>query len=109
MLFLAGPESTHAENKVALGGVTYTFTYRYNTYNKRWALDIRLNGKDVILGESLIEGSPLFYGKDILDFSHGVLTVVRTRDTKSPCGLSNLGVGKEYILTYITNEELQYV
>ena len=109
MIFISGPDKAHTENKVALGGVTYTFTYRYNTYTKRWALDIRLNGKDVILGESLVEGSPLFYAKSIPDFSHGVLTVVPTRETTNPCGISNLGVGKEYVLTYITNEELQYV
>ena len=109
MLFISGPESSYTENKVALGGVTYSFTYRYNTQTQRWSLDIRLNGKAVILGESLIEGSPLFYADSIPDFSHGVLTVIPTGDTKNPCGLSNFGVDKEYELIYLTNEEWQNV
>jgi len=105
MIKIPAPQGAFSSSKVALAGVSYDFTFRYNSYAKIWQLDIHLNKTPVILGESLVPLSPLFYGEEIKGFNHGGLVLVSNVETAEPCGLNNLGIDRDYTLIYITNEE----
>ena len=105
MIILPTPSSTWVTHKASLAGKTYKLTYRFNELIQRWFLDIYLNEVAVILGEMIIEGSPLFYGKPIKNFEHGIITPVRNIEGTAPIGKDNLGIDKEYSLYYLSNEE----
>jgi hypothetical protein len=105
MIIIPTPTQSFASHKVSLAGLTYDFTFRYNTFQGMWYLDIYLNNAAVILGQALLPTNVLFYGKPIKNFDHGVLMVLRNVDTTEPLGRDNLGVSKLYSLYYLSNEE----
>lgn len=105
MIILPTPTSSWVTHKASLAGKTYKLTYRFNEYQQRWMLDIYLNDTPVILGQMIIEGSILFYGKPIKDFDHGVIVPLRNREGTSKIGKDNLGIDKEFSLYYLSNEE----
>lgn len=105
MIALPTPSSDWATHKASLAGKTYKLTYRFNSYNQRWMLDIYLDEVSVSLGNMIIEGSPLFYAQPIKNFEHGVLLPLRNINGKTTIGRDNLGIGKEFTLYYLTNEE----
>lgn len=105
MIILPTPTLEWASHKASLAGKTYKFTYRFSEYNQRWMLDIYLNDEVVILGQMIIEGSPLFYAKPIKNFEHGVIVPIRNVDSAKTIGRDNLGIDKEFSLYYLSNEE----
>lgn len=105
MITLPTPTNSWTTHKASLAGKTYTFTYRFNSIAERWFLDIYLDDEEVITGQMIIEGSILFYGNPIKNFEHGKIVPVRNRETTNPIGRNNLGIGKEYSLYYLSNEE----
>lgn len=109
MIIIPTPTVTYASSKVSLSGQTYTFTFRFNSVAQRWFLDIDLDSIPVIHGQMLIEGVPLFYGKPIKNFDHGLLLLLRNNDVGGTVGRNNLGIDKEFSLVYITNEEWENV
>lgn len=109
MIKIPTPTTAYASHKVSLSGKTYDFTFRYNSYSGVWYLDIYLNGTSVILGQALLNRNPLFYGKPVKNFDHGILMVIKSTDVPDPLGRDNLGVSKIYTLYYIPNEELDTI
>lgn len=101
------PESSFEEIEVTLSGDSYLFTYRYNERSLRWKLDVGTSdGERLVSGMTLIEQvSPTAHYRTS-QIADGHLSVIRMNDTKSAAGRYNLGVGKDYELIYITNEEL---
>ena len=65
MITLPTPFAEWIDHRVSLAGKTYKFTYRFNQYSQRWLVDIYLDTTPVILGQMIVEGSPLFYAKPI--------------------------------------------
>lgn len=63
-----------------LDGITYQFVFRYNTRNKRYALDFRsADGTDLQLGIALVEGvSLLEVRRGFAGFPPGQLFIVNT-------------------------------
>jgi len=106
MILIPTPSSAYAQHKVSLAGQTYIFTFRFNSYSKRWYLDISLNGIVVRNSEIILEGGILFHGSYIDNFDHGKLFVVRAKETTEPCGRYNFGIDKDYVLAYVSKEEL---
>ena len=109
MIIIPTPAASYASHKISLAGKTYNFVFRFNSLMQRWMLDIYLNEVEVILGQGIIEGSPLFYAEPIVNFEHGILIPVRNVNTTNPVGRDNLGIGKEYSLIYLTMEEWENV
>lgn len=105
MITLPAPSSEWTTHKVSLAGKIYKFTYKFNQFNQRWFLDIYLDDVPVILGQMIVEGSPLFYAKPIKNFDHGVLLPLRNRKATTVIGRDNLGTDKEFSLYYLRNEE----
>lgn len=109
MIKIPTPTLSWASHKVSLDNKTYDFTFRWNSIQGVWQLDIYLNKSPVILGEALMPTNPLFYGKPIKNFEHGLLMVLRNIETKEPLGRDNLGVSKTYTLYYVSNEEMDEI
>lgn len=106
MIVLPIPESTWSDVDVALGGVTYTFTYRYNDFSKRWSVDIYLNKVPVSLGNIIMEYGLFHNGKPIVNFDHGVIGCFPAREGVTDlAGRYNIGLEKDYWLAYLTNQE----
>lgn len=113
------PEGGNTSQEVALGGITYTFKYTFNSTDERWRLDILLSGEPLISGMKVMETTdPLatvkfdvsLTGKyDIPDFNHGELFCFNIKSTSEPVGIDNLGISKDYTITYLTNEEIQEI
>ena len=105
MIVFPTPSSSWAEHKVSLAGKTYSFVFKFNSYQQRWMLDIYLDGIPVILGQMIVENFNLFYGKPIKNFDHGILATVRNFEGKSKLSRDNFGIDKEFSLLYLSNEE----
>lgn len=106
MLILNTPDSADTIIPTSLGGVLYDFHYKYNDTSSAWYLDLYLNNSLLIGGVKLVEDTSLLYKYNLAEFNHGQLTVVKFKKTDEPCGRHNLGIGKDYSLVYISNEEL---
>ena len=105
MIVFPTPSSNWAEHKVSLAGKTYTFVFRFNSVQERWMLDIYLDNTPVILGQMIVEGFNLFYGKPITNFEHGILATVSNFEGKDKLSKDNFGIDKQYSLLYLSNEE----
>lgn len=105
-LFINIPDSSNAEQLVALGGTNYNFKFAYNSRDKRFRLSIHSGENSVIEGLKLIETTSPTAKYDLVDFSHGQLFLVRIEDTSKEATRDNVGFDKPYRLTYYTNEEL---
>ena len=100
------PDATWSESDIPLGGVTYKFTYRYNSFSERWSVDIHLNTTPVSLGNIIMEYGIFHHGKPIVNFDHGVIGCFPARDgVTSLAGRYNIGLEKDYWLAYLTNQE----
>lgn len=109
MIKIPHSKTSYGSVKPSLSGLSYTFTYRYNTLSETWSLDIYLNDTPIINGETLTPYSFLFYGQPIPNFTHGKLILLPNIDNARACGINNIGIGKEYTLYYISNEEYENV
>ena len=106
MLQIPTPETPYSKIKVALNGVSYDFHYRYNFTADYWTLDIYLNDTPIVLGEALLSNSPLMNGTPRVNFQKGILIVFRNNPrVKSKVTLDNLGIGKDYTLYYLDEED----
>ena len=45
---------------IRLAGTSYTFTFHYNLQADRFTVDLSRGGEDLVVGEPLVYGSPLF-------------------------------------------------
>lgn len=112
MIILNTPTSPDTVVPTALGGRLYKFHYKFNgskPENRRWYLDIYLGNRLLIAGLKLLDGYTLLDKYVIPEFNHGELLVLRFRETDLPCGRDNLGIGKDYGLVYISNEEIEEI
>lgn len=106
MLILNTPESADTNIPVSLGGVLYDFHYKYNGTSECWYVDLYLNNQLLVGSLKLVEGTLPLMKYNLAEFNHGQLIVVKFKKTEEPCGRHNLGIGKDYSLVYISNEEL---
>lgn len=93
-------------SSVTLDGKNYFFDFQFNDREQRWYVDIYLNNELVIRGVKLVEYSGLINKYDLELFNHGRLFVEAQKRTTAPAGFDNIGIGKEYIFFYLSNEEL---
>ena len=105
-VYINVPDSANAVQKVALGGLTYTFDFSYNSRDKRYRLSIALGDTPVITGMKLIESVSPTNKYNLVDFDHGQLTLIRVEDTGQEAGRGNVGLDKPYRLAYLTNKEI---
>lgn len=111
MLKIPVPESSYGDIEVALGGQTYTFTFRFNERGfdgGNWKLDIYNQDSSVVqYGLTMVDGSsPMSFFK-VTDFDHGYIFIGRTFETSRKCTRDNFGIGKDYELYYVNLEELE--
>ncbi len=108
------PDVAYSTIEVSLAGKTYSFTFRFNTRMKKyendkgtWILDISTSdGAVIIRGVAIIEQASLLQDLILDDFSDGDLFCFRAGETSLPPTRDNIGVDKDYLLTFVTNEEL---
>lgn len=92
--------------QVALGGINYKMVWRFNDRDNRWQFDLYQNETLVIGGVKVVENTPLLATYRLEAFNHGILICLRTVNTTEPVGRYNLGIGKDYELIYLTNQEV---
>jgi hypothetical protein len=100
------PNTSYATQIVSLGGESYEFTFRYNERSERWKLDIvTTDGVVVRNGITLVEG--LFFTEHLVlpEFDHGALGVVQLEIATQKASRHNLGIGRQYELVYVSNDE----
>lgn len=100
------PNTANTKQSITLGGKEYEFTQKFNERDSRWRLSISLSGEVIISGIKLVENRRLLSRYILSDFDHGDLFCMRRKSTSEDVGRNNLGIGKEYELIYLTNEEL---
>ena len=62
-------------------------------------------GEEIVKGLTLIENfSPTIF-QNLIDFDHGFLFISPAPNVTKKCTRDNLGIGKDYELIYVTNEE----
>lgn len=107
MLKIPTPDKSFSTIEVPLSGDSYLLTYRYNSRTNRWKMDISsTDGTEIKNNISLIEGFPLINHLTIPEFDDVIFVVARRNATDDLCSRDNLGVSKDYTLTYITFDEL---
>lgn len=106
MLTINNPVKAASTQTITLSGITYEFSYYYNSRNERMYLSISVGGESVVSNIKIVESSDLL-GRYILNnFDHGTIICVRNGCTTKPATLGNIGVGLCYSLLYLTNDEL---
>lgn len=105
------PNTAWSEVIVTLAGLEYTFEFRFNERlgndEGRWTIDLKdADGNILISGLTLIEDMLLFNYTSI-GFDHGDVLCLRSGNTEDIASRYNTGFGKDYILLYLTNEEIQ--
>lgn len=106
-VFVPVPSKSYSEVEVTLEGITYLFTYRFNSRAGRWKLDISLvDGTVVVNGLSLLEGTFPTAHLNLEDFNEGLIGVIRITESTEVAGRSNLGIGKDFVLAFSSYEEI---
>lgn len=100
------PDTGWTRQIVSLSGKSYVFDIQYNTRSLRWYINLELNGQQIINSLKVIENINLTGRYLIDDLSEGNLYCVRVKETSEPAGRDNVGLGKDYELLYLTNEEV---
>ena len=109
MLVLPSPKSSFdVKPNVSIKGVSYKFTYRWNSRTSRWKLDIESNDSSVkVYGLTLIENIDLTSHLLSIGFTWGgFIMVVPITNTSDTLGRSNFGSDKDYELMFIDYLEL---
>jgi hypothetical protein len=104
-LSIPTPKTSNSKQNITLNGVAYDFILSFNEKDSRWRLSIYLGDVPVILGVKLVENMKLFSRYILPDFNHGNLVCVKRKSTTKPLGRDNLGIGQEYELIYVRNED----
>lgn len=100
------PSVAYAASTVTLGGNVYTFIFQFNDRENRWYVDIMFGINYVVRGIKLVEYAGLINKYDLPDFNHGRLFVEAQRSTNREAGFDNIGIDKDYLFFYMSNEEL---
>lgn len=101
------PDTAWSRQVVSLSGSSYVFETRYNERSSRWYINITLGGVSVINSLKVVENVNLT-GRYLLDnFNDGNLFCIKIKETAEPAGRDNFGIGKDYELWYLTNEEIE--
>ena len=104
------PSHPYSFIKTNLSGFAYELIITENSRSGRLSMAIVSNNEIIIRNVTLIEGGEaLLQNYRLPGFDHGDLFCVRINKTKDPIKLGNIGVGKDYELVYMTNEELGLV
>lgn len=98
------------EDTLSLGGTIFKIHFTYNERDNagvgRWRIDIQDEfGNEIISGVKLIEPQSLLLRYKLDNFA-GDLEVVRTKDTEESVNFDNIGIGKEYELLFLSEEEI---
>lgn len=100
-------ERPYFNQDVILGGRTYNLLFKFNDSDKSWYISLRdsfkndlLSGIKILPNQNLTE---VFSYKDLL--LGGNIWCLKSKATKEPLGLDNLGIDKSYELFWLTTED----
>ena len=103
------PDSAYSDSEVTLSGKTYIFTFKFNSRNSSWYLDLKDSDGDIILAGIKIMPNQNLTGRYISttseNFPDGNLWCFRALNDFSPIGRDNFGLGKTYELTFLTHQD----
>jgi len=108
------PAGAYSEVELSVAGISYTFVYRFNSRFKKyeddlgtWVIDILNSDREyVIKGLAVVGQGRLLSGLVLPEFDHGDILCVKNKKTDAAPTRENLGFDNEYVLVYVTNEEL---
>lgn len=101
------PDSAWHIQDVTVSGTLLRFTFKYNTADESWYIDLKTaSDRDILSGVKVMPNQSLTerysYTQDLPD---GNLWCVRRKNDFSPVSRDNFGIGKAYELWWITGEE----
>ena len=104
MIIIPPPTSSYdVKPRISIRGVTYRFTYRWNSRSERWKLDIEdLDNNILINGLTIVEKTDIT--SHLLSAGltwEGFLMASPNKITSEPLGRDNFGPDKGYELLYI--------
>lgn len=107
-LLIRVPTSAYHTQRVTLNEISYEVTFKYNTSDKYWYIDISLTGGEIlILGRKVMPNQNLTgrypYEKPL---EGGDLWCLRRIVDFSDVGRNNFGIGKTYQLVWLSDEEM---
>jgi hypothetical protein len=108
------PLVSYSEIEVSLSGITYILNYRFNTTFKKdendegtWMLDIMDSNRNFIIKGLGVVGQGFLMDNLIVEgFDHGDILCSKNQQTTKRPTRNNVGIDNEYILVYLTNEEI---
>ena len=107
MLQLPVTTNGNSEIEVPIDGVVYTLKYNYNTRNKRLFLSIFDDETPLIEGLRLVDNGAPIINYAIKELNGAQLEVLQILDGTGFATLGNVGIDEEFILLYVTEEELE--
>lgn len=101
-------ESPQWVQEVSLGGSIFSLRFRWNTRQQSWFMDVRKEDRTPILsGLRLIPGTLLLdRHKWKPELPDGDLVLIDQKNNPAEGELSYDNLGRRYILTYLSEEEL---
>lgn len=100
------PSSPHTSYLTTIENETFRFVFRWNTRASVWHLDVfASDGEALTVGAKLVPNIPLIRTTSI-KAPNGLLIVVNNTTNQSIPNKENIGVGKDFELVYLTEEEL---
>ena len=101
------PSTPYSEQQVSLGESVLTFEFKFNSRNSSWYLNLYDSQKETeILTGIKIQPNQNLTGRYKLEgFPLGALWCLRVQSSEEVLGRYNLGVGKNYSMFYLSDDE----
>lgn len=101
------PSSPFASQTVLLGNTVITMTFKFNTVNNSWYIDLfDSEGVKIKTGIKVIGNQDLTTRYSLENLPDGRLMCLNNKKTPNPVGRNNFGVGEEYELIWVSESEL---
>ena len=100
------PDSAYTEQRISLLNQTFSIQFRFNDRDEAWHIDIfDINENPIISGNKLLPFVNVTGQYCFDEFAGGNLWCFSKTTSGTPMGRDNFGVGKEYGLFFLSNEE----
>ena len=100
VLLIDIPDNPDISRSITLQDTVFVFVFQFVKSISRWKLDIYKDEELLIAGLCLVENVPITF-KNVIPYLRGELILFRYNSTTLPAGRDNVGLDKDYILTYI--------
>lgn len=97
----------YSEQRVTIGGISLTLTFKYNSRNSSWYMDIKdgSNTNTILSGIKIMPNQNLTGRYILKNFPSGNFWCIRQKNDFTPINRDNFGSDKVYALYWLTSQE----